>query len=60
METIISSVQRFGCDEKGATAVEYSLLIAFIASVIIATVTVLGSKVQAGYCAILTGLGGTC
>jgi pilus assembly protein Flp/PilA len=36
-------------DEAGATAVEYGLLIAFIAAVIIATVIVFGGKVLSLY-----------
>ena len=33
-------------DDKGATAVEYGLLVALIAAVIIAAVTALGSKLN--------------
>jgi pilus assembly protein Flp/PilA len=39
--------QRFGKATKGATAVEYGLLVALIASVIIVAVTLLGSKLSA-------------
>lgn len=60
MKTITSILQRFGRDEEGAAAVEYGLLIALIAAAIIATVTVIGTKVKANYCAIVTGFGGSC
>jgi len=38
--------QRFGKATKGATAVEYGLLVALIASVIIVAVTLLGTKLS--------------
>lgn len=36
-------------DEKGATAVEYGLLVALIAAVIIAAVVLLGERVNLGF-----------
>ena len=39
--------QRLGKATKGATAVEYGLLVALIAAVIIVAVTLLGSKLSA-------------
>ncbi len=36
-------------DEEGATAIEYGLLAALIAGVIVATVTTLGTKIQGLY-----------
>jgi Flp pilus assembly pilin Flp len=38
-------ILKFSADEAGASAVEYSLLLAFIASVIIGSVSALGTKV---------------
>lgn len=35
------------CDEKGATAVEYAIMVATVAIVIIATVAVIGLKLSA-------------
>jgi pilus assembly protein Flp/PilA len=40
------SLKRFFQDESGATAVEYGLIVAAIAGVIIAVVFVLGNKVS--------------
>lgn len=37
---------RLVCREKGATAVEYGLMVALIAIVIIAAVTLLGNKLN--------------
>ena len=39
-------------DEKGATAVEYGLLVALIAAVIVAVVATLGTKVSGGFSSI--------
>ena len=36
-------------EEKGATAVEYGLLVALIAAVIIAAVVILGQRVNIGF-----------
>lgn len=36
-------------EEKGATAVEYGLLVALIAAVIIATVVILGGQIDAAF-----------
>lgn len=44
--------------ERGATAVEYALLAALIAMVIIASVTVLGGSVAGLIMPAVTGLGG--
>lgn len=44
--------------EKGATAVEYGLLVALIAAVIVAVVAVLGTQIQTAFQTIVTELGG--
>jgi pilus assembly protein Flp/PilA len=44
--------------DRGATAVEYGLLVGLIAVVIIAVVTALGGRLQAMFQAIVTALGG--
>lgn len=44
--TILSFVAAPKRDEKGATAVEYGLLVALIAAVIIATVVLLGGNIK--------------
>lgn len=43
-------------DTKGATAVEYGIIVALVAAVIITAVGTLGGKVLAGFAAINTGL----
>ncbi|CCG02931.1 Flp family type IVb pilin [Blastococcus saxobsidens] len=48
--TLTSFVEgRLNRDEKGATAVEYGLLVALIAAVIIATVVTLGDQIQEAF-----------
>ncbi len=43
-------------NEKGATAVEYGIMVALIAAVIIAVVTALGLEVQAAFQAVVDAL----
>jgi pilus assembly protein Flp/PilA len=45
-------------EEKGATAVEYGLMVGLIAVVIIATVTLLGNQLDALFQRVVTALGG--
>jgi pilus assembly protein Flp/PilA len=41
---------------KGATAVEYGLLVALIAAVIVATVASIGTAVEGGFTTVLSNL----
>lgn len=50
---------RFTREEKGATAVEYGIMVALIAVVIIAAVATLGTELNTDFTAIVTRLGGT-
>ena len=45
-ETIMDLIIKFTCDEAGASAVEYALLLAFIALAIVASVTTFGARPQ--------------
>jgi pilus assembly protein Flp/PilA len=45
-------VSRFLKDESGATAIEYGLIVALIAVVIITAVTTLGTKLNTAFTAI--------
>ena len=49
---------KFFKDEEGATAVEYGLLVALIAAVIVGIVATLGGQIAAAFQAIVTALGG--
>lgn len=45
-------------DEEGATAVEYGLIVALIAAVIIGVVVLLGGEIQAAFQKIVDGIPG--
>jgi pilus assembly protein Flp/PilA len=49
-------VSRFMKDESGATAIEYGLIVALIAVVIISAVTLLGGKLNTAFDTIEKGL----
>ena len=50
-------VRRFAQNESGATAIEYGLIIALIAVVIITAVGTIGTKINNGFTSVNTGLG---
>ncbi len=52
-------LSRFRRDESGATAIEYGLIAALIAVVIISAVTALGSTIKTKFNAVVTGMGGS-
>jgi len=47
-------------DESGAALVEYGLLVALLAVIVMATLQALGFQVRAMFCSVLTQLGGSC
>jgi len=49
-------IQKFVRDEEGVTAIEYGLIAALIAVVIIAAVTIVGTQLQAVFTTIGTAL----
>lgn len=52
-------VSRFIKDESGATAIEYGLIAALIAVVIISAVTALGTTISDNFGEVVTAMGGT-
>jgi pilus assembly protein Flp/PilA len=50
-------VARFAKDESGATAIEYGLILALIAMVIITAVTTLGTKINNAFTKTASNLG---
>lgn len=56
MKTVLDFIR----DEEGATAVEYGMLVALIAAVIVTVVTTLGTQIRTAFCTIVTALGGSC
>ena len=55
-EKILRLYLKLRYSEKGASAVEYGLLVALIAAVIIVTVGLLGLKVEAAFQKVLTNM----
>ncbi|MBL0948822.1 Flp family type IVb pilin [Brevundimonas sp.] len=51
-------IARFAKDESGATAIEYGLIAALIAVVIISAVTALGTTIKTKFNEVVTGMGG--
>jgi len=56
MEMLQSLQARVADDERGAAAVEYGMLVALIAAVIIGTVTILGTQINSAFTTITSGL----
>jgi len=56
---IVSFIQQFARDEEGVTAIEYGLIAALIAIVIIGAVTVVGDRLCATFNTVAEKLGGT-
>ena len=56
MFSLVAVASHRAREEKGATAVEYGLLVGLIAVAIIATVTLLGDQLNALYTEITTAL----
>lgn len=52
--------RRVARQDEGASLVEYGLLVALVAVVVMATLAVLGVRVNAMFCNVVTQLGGTC
>ena len=55
----VDTADRLKGEQKGATAVEYGLLVGLIAVVIIVAVTALGGRLDTLFRGIVTSLGGT-
>lgn len=53
----MNTVKRFLANEDGATAIEYALIAAGIAVVIVPTVGLLGATIKAKFQAVVTALG---
>jgi pilus assembly protein Flp/PilA len=57
LSTLVQWLQsRAVTDERGATAVEYGMLVALIAAVIVAVVAILGGQINAAFQTIVDAL----
>ena len=59
MKNIIAGVKRFIKNEQGVTAIEYGLIAALIAIVIITAVALVGTRLNVVFQCIANRLGGT-
>ncbi|MBW8828542.1 MAG: Flp family type IVb pilin [Burkholderiales bacterium] len=59
MMKLVQFIKTFAREEDGVTAIEYGLIAALIAIVIIGAVTVVGSKLCGTFNKVATALGGT-
>jgi len=57
MEETMEKIIRFFKDEEGATAVEYGLMVALIAVVIITAVALLGTNLSTKFANVATAVG---
>jgi len=57
LERTMGKLRNFFKDESGATAVEYGLLVALIAMVIITVVTTLGTNLKTKFNSVATSIG---
>ncbi len=55
----MNALKKFFREEDGAAAVEYGLLVALIAAVIVAVVKVLGSQIQTAFQTVCTAIKGS-
>ena len=53
-------ITKFIREEDGVTAIEYGLIAALIAVVIIAAVTLIGTRLNAVFCQVVDALGAPC
>ncbi len=58
MKRMIHGMKRFLVEEEGATAVEYGIMVAAIAAVIVTTVIALGGKVNTAFVTVDGAVGG--
>lgn len=56
MEKLVQTVKQFWNDESGATAVEYGMMVALIAAVIVGAVKTLGGEVNTAFTTVSTAL----
>lgn len=56
MKKLVQKVKHFWNDEAGATAVEYGMMVALIAAVIVGTVTTLGGQINTAFQTIVAAL----
>ncbi|MHA3738033.1 Flp family type IVb pilin [Pseudomonas sp. Eth.TT006] len=59
LEYLLARARLFFKSEEGASAIEYAIVVAMVAVVVVVFVTPVGNKVLAIFNTVLTSLGGT-
>ncbi len=59
MNMLMNTVKRFNNDESGATAIEYGLIAALIAVVVIGAMQLIGTELEGTFTEISTALAGS-
>jgi len=59
LEYLLTRARLFLKSEEGASAIEYAIVVAMVAVVVVVFVTPVGNKVLAIFNSVLTSLGGT-
>ncbi|MBY8956396.1 MULTISPECIES: Flp family type IVb pilin [Pseudomonas] len=59
LEYLLARARLFLKSEEGASAIEYAIVVAMVAVVVVVFVTPVGNKVLAIFNSVLTSLGGT-
>ncbi len=54
----MQAIRKLWSDEEGATAVEYGMIVALIAAVIVGIVGLLGGQINTAFNTVYTALGG--
>lgn len=58
MNMLMNTIKRFSNDESGATAIEYGLIAALVAVVVIGALQLVGTELQSTFASISDGLAG--
>ena len=60
LTSILGFLTNLRRQDKGATMVEYGLMVGLIAVVVMVVVEILGGQISALFCSVVTALGGSC
>jgi pilus assembly protein Flp/PilA len=58
LQMLTTYIKHYAKDDEGATAVEYGIMVALIAAVIIAVVMTLGTQINEAFTTVSSGIGG--
>jgi pilus assembly protein Flp/PilA len=56
-DQVVTRLRRFFCDESGATAIEYGIIVSLITMTAIASITLVGGRLREVYVLLMSTLG---